>query len=71
MSANPSDPPYHRSEREILEDLKAEYVRVHGRLPRIGRTGGWVVIDYTPLRLPELQEMLNTLKATPGAGSGR
>lgn len=70
MSANPSDPPHRQSENEILEDLKAEYVRVHGRRPRIGRTGGWVVIDYTPMRLQELQEMLKTLRAAPSAGGG-
>ena len=67
MSAHPSDSA-HRSDSEILEDLKAEYVRVYGRLPRIGRSGSWVVIDYTPMHSKELREMLKTLRATASGG---
>lgn len=52
---------------EMLEHLKAEYLRVYGRLPRIGRSGSWFVIDYTAVRATELQEMVKALRAHDGA----
>lgn len=52
---------------ETLASLKLEYLRVYGRLPRIGRSGELLIIDYTPLRVTELHEMLAQLRASPAA----
>ena len=59
--AHPDDKP----ERETLEDLKTEYARVYGRCPRISRSGILFIIDYTPVRVTELREMLLALRASP------
>jgi hypothetical protein len=51
---------------DVLAMVKLEYMRVYGRLPRIGRSGLWIIIDYTALRAGELDELLESLRASPG-----
>lgn len=65
VNARLFDFPAYQSDDEILENFKAEYLRVHGRRPRISRSGSWIIVNYTPVSPADLRAMLESLKAIP------